>query len=197
MKKLFLSLCLCLTTMVSMACWFTAADIRNNFLYIEQNGTANVNLLQIKNVNNLSSLYFNENFYVNLPLTVYCKVGQFGSNKEIIIAQLQYRKLPDGQWITIKRIENPNWDIKSNQPVLLFGRYSIMSNNLSYNDRIIVRLYLTDGVVQSGDKTATNDDFVQAVDRGDTINANTTFNGGWNAAYMAVLRVGRAFRPIR
>ena len=63
---------------------------------------------------------------VAMPITVFVKVsprfgdedGEVAGAKEITRAVLQYKILPSGSWVTVKDIDNPDWSMNFDHPVV-------------------------------------------------------------------------------
>lgn len=71
--------------------------------------------------------------------------------KEIISCALQYRVLPNGNWVTVQKYETASGTIPNSYPPnFYFGRNNIFPK-CKKGDVIMIRLYVTDGIWQSGD----------------------------------------------
>lgn len=84
------------------------------------------------------------------PLTVQLANGQTSTLE--IDAWLQYRMLPDGDWVTVSRYTIDTGRLPASYPPAPYlGRNNIMPPNMKKGDKVMVRLYVTDGVWQSGE----------------------------------------------
>lgn len=71
--------------------------------------------------------------------------------KEIMSCALQYRVLPNGNWVTVQTYETASGTIPSSYPPNFYlGRNNIFPK-CKKGDVIMIRLYVTDGIWQSGD----------------------------------------------
>ena len=111
------------------------------------------------------------NKVVDLPLTVACKltsgsVVQFSdeAKPEIVTCVLQYRVLPKGNWVTVKEYLTPSGTIPfTAPPFAYFGKNNIWPKDIKAGDVIMVRLYITDGMYQSGNLLDKCEDKLQNV----------------------------------
>ena len=185
MRKLFCSLAAMFAAAALQACWFTTDNFDGNFIAGVNNYCAHFN-----GAASLAAAVYYNGGPVSLPLTVYVKLSprvpdQPGesSAKPILTATLQYKVKHGGSWgswTTVKTFANLTWDLSFSRPVPLFGRDSICPRGLVAGDEIMVRLYLSDGVYESGDLS---------VDPGDVPDTATaasggTYSGGWSAPFV-------------
>lgn len=200
MKKILASICT-LLTLTSFACWFTESNFNTNYIASINNSAKHY--LPSDNINNAT--YFNGSKVSNvaLPLTVQIKISERNGDQindstknPIIKAILQYKIVrfdmngnikSQTQFKTVKTLDNPKWNMSFSEPVNLFGKTGIINindNEISKGDGIIIRLYLSDGIYQSGDL---NSD-IQWNDIPDEI--NQTLNNieigedGWSAPFV-------------
>lgn len=100
------------------------------------------------------------NQIVDFPLTVYVKLT---SNTRLISDQpdtlkntvkqaiLQYRVLPNGKWVTVKKITKDYKTIGLNDPPMAyFGKNNIWPKGLARGTAVMIRYFTTDGTWQSG-----------------------------------------------
>lgn len=174
MKKLFAIVFLAAASFVSFGCWFTEENFNNSYI-------ASVNgISHYTEGTSLASAIYLNGFSVALPLTVYVKVTPHQYNTistPIVKAVLQYKKLPDGRWTTVKTIENVSWAMNFTLPVALFGRNAIDVRNLAAGTELLIRVYFSTGLYENGDLesdiTSTIADEVSGEDG--------IYEGGWSA----------------
>ena len=112
-------------------------------------------------------------------------------------AVLQYKVLPDGEWVTVKDINNPNWKMNFENPVALFGRNTINIPDLAPNTEVLIRLYLSDGVYETGDLNETmSGDTIPDTARA-SVSSEVTYSGGWTAPFVMRVKVSGTTRPHR
>lgn len=185
-KQLLLSLLL--TTAIVSACWFTdtnfngtyIAGVNNYFAHYTETGA-------IEN-----AVYYNGQT-VAMPITVFVKVtpriadqpGETPGPKDLTRALLQYKILPNGDWITVKDINNPDWDLNFSTPLALFG-YGCININIPDNTEILIRVYLTDGIYETGDIET---DITSIVPNTVTFNSGNAYEGGWHAPHVMRLKI--------
>ena len=69
----------------------------------------------------------------------------------IVNCTLQYRVLPNGNWVTVKQYSTPCGTIPfTAPPFTYFGQNNIWPKDIKEGDVIMVRIYITDGMYQSG-----------------------------------------------
>lgn len=97
------------------------------------------------------------NMVVDFPISVSMKLTSDSTvnnvdKPEIIYTALQYRVLPDGEWITVAEHDFNAGQIPLDAaPSFYLGRNNINPLNCKKDDVIMIRLYATDGQWQSGD----------------------------------------------
>jgi len=174
-----------LTALSSMACWFTASNFNGNFIH----GVNNFAQHYSGAAATISNATYTNGMQVATPLTVFIKVhartadqpGEEAGIKEVTRAVLQYRVRRNGTWrsagwTTVKEYNNPNWDMNVDVPVPLFGSNNISPSGLAAGDEIYLRLYVTDGVYQSGDLEEAQDNLV--VNNTETVDSYGDRDGG-------------------
>lgn len=159
---------------------------------------------------------------VALPFTLYIKVSPHkrggdtgnGDGQQIKKAVLQYRILgktgaakaapaaAENPWVTVKEIDNPSWDMDFENPVALFGRDCVDIPGLTEETEIVVRLYLSDGVYETGPLESKSEEGSESeTDPYGSIQQSITVNGttaehdgfklseGWTAPFVWKLKV--------
>ncbi len=157
MKSTLTTFLLAATT-IATACWFTESNF--NATYI---ASVNSKYVHYNKVSTISQATYTNGSVVELPISVQIKVsprfgdqpGESGS-KPITAAKLQYKVVKadgtNGSWITVKSLNNPDWDMDFPEPVNLFGRDGIINpTGAQPNDWIVIRVWMTDGMYQTGD----------------------------------------------
>lgn len=160
MKKL-LAAVFAVSTMSVFACWFTESSF--NATYIASVNGKVVHYRYVPETTKDAAVY-NNGQAADLPITVQVKVSnrtEQGQALTIKTAKLQYKIVrQDGTstpFITVKTIDKPSWKMNFNNPVNLFGRDGIINipdNQISKDDEIIIRLWLDDGIYNTGDINA-------------------------------------------
>ena len=183
MKKILTSLMLTATIMVQ-ACWFTSENFNGNYI-------AGVNnfIEHYTPVSSFSSAIYHNGGSASLPLTVYVRVTESKLTSQqgtvlgqIQIAILQYKVKHNntwGKWKTVKKFSNTSWTLYNTKATAFFGKENINPKGLVAGDEIMIRLYLNDGIHETGDLD---------VDPGEVGNADTeatgVYNGGWTAPFV-------------
>lgn len=156
MKKLLLSLLLAFASMQAVPCWYSKTSYADHIYSI--NGQVVHSETKIGDVTEYTH---NNNIVVDLPLTVTVKlvsdqeieIGDHGTSiaGEISRSSLQYRVLPNGNWVTVCNYNSPLGTIsKDSEPKAYFGTNNIWPKDLKPGDVIMIRVYVTDGMWQSG-----------------------------------------------
>lgn len=158
MKKL-LAAVFAVSTMSVFACWFTESSF--NATYI---ASVNGKVVHYVPATTKDAAVYNNGQAADLPITVQVKVSdrmEQGQALAIQTAKLQYKIVRKNgtstSFITVKTIDNPSWKMNFNNPVNLFGRDGIINipdNQISEGDEIIIRLWLDDGIYNTGDINA-------------------------------------------
>lgn len=178
MKKIFTTLALAAVTLVQ-ACWFTTENYNGNYIQ-----GVNANVLHYNPTNAFSSARYINNVTASLPITVYIKLGPRAQDTpNIQVAKLQYKVKHNGtwgKWVTVKTYNNPtSWTLGNTKATAIFGKENINPKGLVTNDEIMIRLYLSDGVFQTGDL---NTD-ISNVGNEDTSQTGS-YEGGWTAPFV-------------
>jgi len=128
-KRILYATLFALLSFTVLACWFTQANYNYNYIAGLNNYMVHYNPSAIGITN---AVYYN-NMIVDIPITVWVKIGkrypdQPGEeeiDKPIKSAKLQYRILPNGNWVTVKSFDNPSWQMNFADPIPLFGKNNI------------------------------------------------------------------------
>lgn len=194
MKKLLTTILL-FVSLAASACWFTLANF--NAVYIS--GVNNY-VSHYEEVGDIQSATYHNGQVVAMPLTVWVKVGprtadqpgEAAGTKQIVRIALQYKILPGGQWVTVRDYANPDWIVDFDAPVPLFGTGCI-NVNVGSGMEMLIRLYVTDGIYESGDLWS---DITTQVPDTATLSSGGTYDGGWSAPHVMRVKIsGR--RPWR
>ena len=172
-----------MATLTALSCWWTTLNYNGNYI-------AGVNNFQThySESSSIEDAIYHNGMYVALPLTVYVKVSPLeDGSSPITRAVLQYRVRRSGSWlipwITVKTLTNPSARTWYGQVVPLFGNGTIDPRGLQSGDEIIIRYYITNGVLESGDL----EDSLEAIDPNDTETYNDhsdTYSGGWSPPFV-------------
>lgn len=178
MKSLFAALLIGIASVAS-ACWFTAENFNRDYI-------AGVNnyFVHYDETTNIANATYRNGSSVSLPITVWVKVGpRMNSDGQLMAIQkavLQYKILPAGEWVTVRTIYNYSFPIQWALPVALFGNNNI-DPQISAGTEILIRVYLTDGVFETGDL---NVDITSSVPDRATKNSGAEYEGGWTAPFV-------------
>lgn len=134
--------------------------------------------------------------------------------REMVDAKLQYRVLPNGDWVTVSEYSIETGRLpESYPPAAYLGRNNISPEGLKKGDRIMVRLYVRTAWWQSGDATSkcdrlVNDSGSEHVYEQDMFKYTVTnvvipdqgydvdLGGGWLPHYVVVLTYSGYTRPV-
>lgn len=180
MKKLLAAIASTFFLVTANACWINEENFNGCYLAGVNNYVAHYT-----EVSELEDAVWKNGQQVSLPITVWVKVGprvnSDGELMPIIKAVLQYRILPGGKWKTVKTVTNKAYDIAWAVPVALFGKNNI-DPNISAGTAILIRVYLTDGVYETGDL----DDNLDGVSIPNTIRYGSPYMdlGTWKAPFV-------------
>lgn len=177
------------------ACWFSEDNFNGNYIAFVS-GDA----VHYKPTTLLSQATYYNGMTVDMPFTVYVKVApRFESSgpRNITIAELQYRVVPNGAWTTVKRLQNVSWEMNFNNPVSLFGKNTINLTDIAAGTKIAIRLYLTDGIYETGDLGTDLDvtTIPETASAGNTDQVN--YAGGWSAPFVMYVTYSGKTRPHR
>lgn len=194
--KTFLTGALGALAVAAQACWFTADNFNGNYIagvnnYVEHYTPAA----------NIGSAVYHNGGTVDMPITVYVKVGrrfadqegESAGSKAIQKAVLQYKILPNGAWVTVKTLENLSWEMDFQYPVALFGKNNINLKGLAAGTEILIRLYLSDGTYETGDLGT---DITSALPNVATQESGGEYEGGWTAPFVMRVTVSGGQRPV-
>lgn len=100
-------------------------------------------------------------FAVSLPATLHLAFWRPGDGSDSVlggtprilpdIAILQYKKLPDGEWIDYIILENLSWPVNFTTLIPLFGRNTFDPPGIVAGDNLLIRVYMAAGWVESFD----------------------------------------------
>ena len=188
-KKILLASLFCIA-FTSLACWFTNDNFNSDYIAGANNYVAHYT--PVLNINDV--VYYN-GMDIALPITLFVKVSPLyndGTLRNIQRAVLQYRIGTSGSWVTVKTVTRLS-DLDFSQPVALFGKniIDIPSSQISANTYIYIRVYLTDGVYETGDLNAdiTNTVADQITD------GSLNLGGGWTPAFVFKVKYNGKRRP--
>jgi hypothetical protein len=149
MFKKILATTIFLSCIVTSACWFTATNFNKNY---------------IARINNAVTMYSDAVWTgnnipcpppgkQNIPAQVWVKLQPRGEVGAPVVSEaiLQYKKLPNGTWITFKRLYSLNWNIDFTKPVQLFGPNTFDPPGAVENDAYLIRLWFSDGLYENAD----------------------------------------------
>ena len=158
--------------LTASACWFDADNFDGNFIA----GVNNYHAHHSAGAASLAAATYSNGAGVSMPITVWVKVSPRAGNR-IVRATLQYKVLPNGNWVTVRTIDNPSWDMDFSRPVALFGRNCI-DIDAAADTQILIRLYLSDGTYETGSLAA---DITETVPDTATSASGGVYSGGWTA----------------
>lgn len=183
----------CLTGIETSACWFTQDTFNDSYI-----ASVNSGMLHYKPTGMLSNAQYYNGMMVDMPLTVYVKVSPRANDPQrIMIAELQYKILPAGDWVTVKRFTGTLWNMQFNNPVALFGRNTINIENIDPGTTLMIRLYLSDGIYETGDlDTDLNIADIPENPTGDNA-SSVNYAGGWTAPFVMYVTCTGSTRPHR
>lgn len=194
--KSLLSSVLLAVSLVANACWFTEDNFNGNYIAFLTGDIVHYSPTAV-----ISNATYYNGQTVAMPFTVFVKVSnrfdeESGSNS-IKRAILQYKVLPNGEWVTVKDINNPDWDMDFQNPVALFGRNTINIPGLENNTEILIRLYLSDGIYETGNLSSDiSGDAIPDVANG-PVPSEIEYSGGWTAPFVMRVKVSDKIRPTR
>lgn len=148
MKKLLTAVLLAATFMAN-ACWFTELNYNKHYI-----ARINTKVVFPENAvwtgNPIAAIPAGKQ---NIPAQIWIKLqprGEVGA-PAISEALLQYKKLPSGEWITFKTLNQLNWAIDFNKAVELFGPNVFDPPGAVENDEYLIRLWFYDGLYENAD----------------------------------------------
>lgn len=152
-----LMIAMALNVAIANACWYSKSNY-TDYIY-------SVNDQEVINVtedNGIAKYIVTNNKIVDFPITVSMKLisnevislndgSKTSEVKELLRGKLQYRVLPDGEWITVQEYSTSTGSIsKDSLPSTYFGKNNIYPLNCKPGDVIMIRMYVTDGMWESG-----------------------------------------------
>ena len=173
------SLAILLTaTLPLIACWYT--EERYNLCYIAGVNNEYTHYTET-NWGTAYATYYNGHS-VSFPLTVYVKLHNDGNN--ITKAVLQYRVKRNSSWITgwitVRTINNPSYTVAYDRPWPIFGEGSLDPKNLQQYDEVYIRLYVTNGIIESGDLNEALD----SISLSQYESLRTNLGSGWSTPFV-------------
>lgn len=224
-------------TGIALACWYQKADY-NDYIAVVNNSvkhTVLVEKIETSSAAKAIRYTIDNQMTVDFPVTVTMKLTseqpiiiddafsltanvaaqpQPSSRISKIQAVLEYRVLPNGSWVKVSEYSIETGRLPDSYPPAAYlGRNNIWPRGLSAGDKIMVRLYVTDGQWQSGDPDSKCDarattpereyryDFphyeyiVQKTGVID-VEGESDLGGGWLPQYVVVLEYSGKTRPI-
>lgn len=169
-KKALSAIGAILLTLPALACWYKRINYID-YIYAV-NGVKDVVTYEIVEDASKNTTFqhytVKNNTVVDLPITVDVKLTsgsavQFSeeAKPQIVTCVLQYRVLPKGNWVTVKEYTTPSGTIPFKAPPFAyFGKNNIWPKDIKPGDAIMIRLYITDGMYQSGNLLEMCDDKV-------------------------------------
>lgn len=182
----------------AFGCWYKFYNYED-YIYSVNNREVHTESVQMTNKNNKVITYtVKNNMVVDFPISVAVKLvsndkvvldgEDIVSKPEVISCALQYRVLPNGNWVTVQKYETPTGTIPSTYPPNFYlGRNNIFPK-CNPGDVVMIRVYVTDGIWQSGDPSSLCDFYKDSSDVGAiienpvnnkstrTLKSNMTFN---------------------
>ena len=171
-KKLLIA-ALTAVAISASACWLSQDNFDGNY---------------IAGINNYLTHFeqtAEESCYLNgvqaaMPFTVWVKIAPRDGNR-ITTAMLQYKVLPAGQWVTVRTVTPSGRDMNYDHAVALFGRNCIDIPGLAAGTGILIRVYLSDGICETGDPA---NDIPENIPDLATMASGGTYSGGWTAPFV-------------
>ena len=222
MKKKTLTLVAAVSLWTScFGCWYCKSNY-TDYIYTINDKVVNE---QSTNASGVCSYTVRNNQVVDFPLTVSMRLiskdtidlndgSKTDYCREIVGGRLQYRILPGGNWTTVQQQTQPMGYIsKDSAPGTFFGNNNIWPKGLKAGTVIMIRLYVTDGMWQSGtlanacsdklttvstqygDRTSLPDSFQYSLD-GTELLAND-LGGAWYPHFCVTVVYSGSERPIR
>lgn len=198
MKIILLSLLL--STVSLFSCWFS---LHPSFFINNYISGANNYKPHITSSNDLNTTNYIGWQVVDLPITVFVKIQDYIRDDAVYaitstVLQYKYKNKSVGEWsnwITVKEIINPAWHMSFTNPITLFGIQNIDIPDLEAESEIIIRFYITDGILESGnieeDIIITRDDNVIP-----NIEVFTDYGNGWTSPFVFKVIYSGTRRPI-
>lgn len=171
MKKLLACLIALFISWPANSCWYRYYNYED-YIFSVNNLETHIQSLNVKTASGKRTVTYTvkNNMVVDFPISVAVKLvsdnsviidntsgniyqinGITQAKKDMILrGKLQYRVLPNGNWVTVKEYSIQTGNIPSNYPPnFYFGRNNI-SPKCNKGDIIMIRVFVTDGLWQSG-----------------------------------------------
>ncbi len=167
-------------TTTAFGCWYKFYNYED-YIYAINNREVHTEQVIVSDTANKKIQYtVKNNMVVDFPVSVSVKLvsndavvldnnegGQTtvtNQKPEIISCALQYRVLPNGNWVTVQKYETETGTIpQAYPPNFYLGRNNIYPK-CKKGDVIMIRLYVTDGIWQSGDPASMCADKLVAIE---------------------------------
>lgn len=137
-----------LLTMIGLsaaACWFSEENF--NLAYIA--AVNDYTTFSPGTIWNGGAINTPDGGTVSLPATMWVVLSPRLGGGPITTTILQYKKLPAGEWVTIKTLSDLSWTVNFTAQIRLFGPNVLDPPDVVANDEILVRIYFTDGLFEN------------------------------------------------
>lgn len=169
-KKILIAV-LAAVTYTASACWFSQDNFEGNYIAGINNYLAHYDGAGANYTNGVQAA---------MPFTVWVKIAPRDGNR-ITTAVMQYKVLPAGQWVTVRSVTPSGRDMNYEDAVALFGRNCIDIPGLTAGTGILIRVYLSDGICETGDPAT---DIPENIPDLATMASGGTYSGGWTAPFV-------------
>lgn len=219
MKKTLLFIFAAFLSTTAFSCWFGTYDYED-YIYSINNIQLHTSSVEVQPYHTTVKYKIKNNMVVDFPISVSVKlVSQdevnlggttvTNSKQEILKCALQYRVLPNGNWVTVQEYQTPTGTIPSSYPAnFYFGRNNI-SPVCKKGDIIMIRVYVTDGMWQSGDINSMCDGRLTNIKNGiptladeiivsmNSQGKSPDLGGGWHPNLVTTVIWSGKTRPIK
>ena len=198
-----------MTALTSHACWYKYWQFNDYIVGI--NNYENHTMSEVQQDDTIKYTIKN-NQKVDLPLSIAIKLDHNMKNGSDIdtsmFCVLQYRVLPNGEWQTVaERTFAPNAIAPDTEPTFYLGRNNINPVGLKDGDVIMVRLYISRGMTESGDMEnkcdknlvngKLNDNYQYIFNDKDNSSTLYDLGGNWLPHLVATVVFSGNYRPVR
>ena len=163
-------------TTTAFGCWYKFYNYEDYIYAVNNRQIHTESVVVTDKVNKKITYTVKNNKVVDFPISVSVKlvsndavvlndneggtVTITNSKPEIISCALQYRVLPNGNWVTVQKYETETGTIPSSYPSNFYlGRNNIYPK-CKPGDVIMIRVYVTDGIWQSGNPSSFCDKYL-------------------------------------
>lgn len=231
MKKIIATALVSLVSLAATACWYKKSNY-NDYIAVVNNMQRHTSRLDITQdvASHVQAINYkiDNQLKVDFPVTVTMKLtseepivmidayavgAAVDTRRSKIEARLEYRVLPHGDWINVSEYSIETGRLPAAYPPAPYlGRNNINPKGLKAGDKIMIRLYVTDGQWQSGDPNSKCDALADSADytyryefpRYDYTVKNVVedhvgesdLGGGWLPHYVVVLEYSGNARPL-